>query len=34
MSEQALSRRYSPFRSIGSLVDYIIETTSADGKAG
>ncbi len=34
MSDQALSRRYSPFRSIGSLVDYIVETTSADGKAG
>jgi acyl carrier protein len=34
MSEQALSRRHSPFRSIGSLVDYILEVSGTDGEAG
>ncbi len=34
MNEQALSRRHSPFRSIGSLVDYIIEISTADPQVG
>lgn len=34
MNEQALSRRHSPFRTIGSLVDYIIEISNVDAQAG
>jgi acyl carrier protein len=33
MNEQALSRRFSPFRTIGSLTDYILEVSGADGHA-
>lgn len=30
MNEQALSRRHSPFRTIGSLADYIVEVAGTD----
>jgi len=30
MNEQALSRRHSPFRTIGSLADYIVELSITD----
>jgi acyl carrier protein len=31
MSEEALSRRNSPFRTVGSLAEYVAETARADG---
>lgn len=34
MDEQALSRSHSPFRSIGSLVDYIVEVSDVARDAG
>ena len=32
MDEKAFSRSQSPFRTIGTLADYIIEITNEDGK--
>jgi acyl carrier protein len=34
MNEQALSRRRSPFRTIGTLTDYILEISGAGSQAG